>query len=372
MHILSAGYSHTRGVDSPLEWLSRIGFYTGILEELAKDNRVTSIEQIDYDGIMERNGVEYHFLNSRPGVSKGVAKLNRYIRDLSPDVVLINGLSFPLQVINLRSMLPSLTKIILLHRADKPAKGIKRGLQVFADRCVDHYAFVSEEMGNSWVKKGIISSRKKIIEAIDASSVFNYGNREEARNITGVSGNPVFLWVGRLEANKDPVTVVKGFQKYAAENRDARLYMIFQDNGLLNEVRRLVAESEDPDCIRLIGKVERDDLEPWYNSADYFISGSHYEGSGISVVESMSCGCIPILTNIVSFRKLSLNGTCGVLYKAGNADALYNALNRLGEIDKDEMRERILSVFSENFSFRAIAGKLNSVIHHNAHNPTPA
>ena len=55
MHILSAGYSHTRGVDSPLEWLSRIGFYTGILEELAKDNRVTSIEQIDYDGIMERN-----------------------------------------------------------------------------------------------------------------------------------------------------------------------------------------------------------------------------------------------------------------------------------------------------------------------------
>ena len=34
--------------------------------------------------------------------------------------------------------------------------------------------------------------------------------REQAREMTGVTGSPALLWVGRLNANKDPLTVLDG------------------------------------------------------------------------------------------------------------------------------------------------------------------
>ncbi len=51
----------------------------------------------------------------------------------------------------------------------------------------------------------------------------------------------------------------------------------------------------------------------YYNSADYFVLGSHYEGSGFSLVEAMSCGVIPIVTDIPSFRMMTNNGKIGTL-----------------------------------------------------------
>lgn len=362
MHILSTGYSHTQEFNSPDAWLERIGFYTGILDELAKTHRVSSIEQIDYEGIVQRRGVDFHFINTRMGETRGPTRLNKYISSLKPDVVLINGLIFPLQVIHLRSLLPRRTKIILLHRGEVPSKGIKRGLQVFADRYVDHYCFISSEMGKSWVKKGIIAGREKLVEVLDASSVFSPGDRQEARRKSGVEGSPVFLWVGRLDANKDPLTVVKAFLEFSSANAGARLYMIYQEEKLIREVRSLIDEHPAGQSIILVGKASREALQSWYNSADYILSGSHAEGSGIAVIEAMSCGCIPILTNIPSFRKLTRNGECGRLYAPGSPDQLLDRLLMTPEDDRGKLREKVISQFRKEFSFEAIARKINQLI----------
>jgi glycosyltransferase involved in cell wall biosynthesis len=372
MHILSTGYSHSHGYSSPDEWLERIGFYTGILEELARTHRVSSIEQIDYEGILKRGGVDYHFIDTRRGETRGATRLNKYIRSLKPDVVLVNGLIFPLQVIHLRSMVPARTKIILLHRAEIPAKGIKRGLQVFADRCVDHYLFVSGESGASWVKKGIISSGKKVVEVLDASSIFKPADRAQARRSTGVEGSPVFLWVGRLDTNKDPMTVVRAFLEFCSAEPGARLYMIYQDDVLLDRLRALISAHPSGNAVKLVGRAGRNELQSWYNSADYFISGSHYEGSGIAAVEAMSCGCIPILTNIVSFRKFTRNGECGLLYTAGQVGELLQRLLQARALNQEEMRAKVLAQFQSEFSFSAIASRINRLIGENISMPQPA
>ena len=55
----------------------------------------------------------------------------------------------------------------------------------------------------------------------------------------------------------------------------------------------------------------------YYSAADVFISGSHYEGSGYALIEAMSAGLVPIVTDIPSFR--SIAGDCGERWQPGDA-----------------------------------------------------
>ena len=129
--------------------------------------------------------------------------------------------------------------------------------------------------------------------------------------------------------------------------------MVYQTEELLKEVVSLVDESENKDCVSLVGKIEHDELEPWYNSADYFISGSHYERNRIAVCEAMSCGCIPILTDIPSFRMMTVNGGCGMLYKSGDSEELKRVLIQALHLNIEEERFKVPEQFKKELSFGA-------------------
>jgi hypothetical protein len=55
MKIVSTSYVNTNTYNNPEAWLERISFYTGLLEELAKHYTVESIEQINYNGKLQKN-----------------------------------------------------------------------------------------------------------------------------------------------------------------------------------------------------------------------------------------------------------------------------------------------------------------------------
>ncbi len=213
----------------------------------------------------------------------------------------------------------------------------------------------------AWVKKGIIKKPAKINEVMEASSIFNPVDKQLAKNELGITSGQIFLWVGRLDANKDPLTVIKGFLQFAAMNPEARLYMIFHTEELIKPIRGLLDDADNRDAVVLVGNVLHDDMLYWYNAADYIISGSHYEGSGVAVCEAMSCGCIPVLTDILSFRKITDNGHCGILYKAGNEKKLLESLTQIVQRDIHKEREKVLHQFKKNLSFDAIAEKIQIV-----------
>jgi len=339
------------GFTNPVKWLERINFYTGVLEVLAKQHSVSSIERIEFKGDYLQNDVCYHFISIRNKVIFFPFRMHRLIKDKQPDVILVNGLIFPLQVIQLRLWLGRKPRIILFHRADRPYKGYKRLIQRIADNFIDAYLFTSLEFANSWERN---INTKKIHEVIQASSVFH------AKGLRTSRGNGfTFLWVGRLNHNKDPLTLVKAFKKFSQLEPHAKLNVIFQSDELLEQVTQLATGNG---AIHLIGKVEHANLQQWFESADFFISTSHSEGGGVAVCEAMSCGCIPILTNIISFRKISGPGNCGLLFEPGNEENLLHCLLKVREMDLDKERKKTIDQFNRELSFTAIAGKIENII----------
>jgi glycosyltransferase involved in cell wall biosynthesis len=228
---------------------------------------------------------------------------------------------------------------------------------------VDAYFFTGKDHAAPWIQAGLIRDVKKVKEIMEASSGFAPVPKVEARARTGITETNVYLWVGHLNANKNPLMVVRAFERFIAEKtRDAALYMIFQSDQLLEEIKGLLAANPAVAAhIHLVGKVEHEELASWFSAADFFISGSFYEGSGIAVCEAMSCGCIPILTDIPSFRFMT-GGLCGLLYAAGDEDSLLAALYESSKMNKVSGSQQTLRQFRERLSFEAIAGEIQELV----------
>lgn len=360
-------FDHFPELESGKDWLIKTKIYDGILQYLARQNTVYCLCTAGFNESYSRNGIQYKILDYGGKKSHFPWKLNFFVKSLKPDIVFVQGLHNPLQLIQLNFLLKKSTKIMVQHHAEQPFEGWRKKIQKIADKFVDAYLFASTEMGNNWVKKGNLRSSDKIHEVMEVSSTFHPIDQEQAKKTTEMAGNPNFLWVGRLNQNKDPLNVVSAFLNFADDNPTAKLYMIFHTDELAPELWSLIRKSANGAAIIILGKVEHDELLFWYNAADYFISGSFYEGSGTALCEAMSCGCVPIVTDIPSFRMLTDYGNCGFLYEAGNKQELIAALKKTKDLNLKQMQINCLEYFNKNLSFEAIGKQIAQIAKSLAH-----
>lgn len=352
MRIVSVQYVHSNFAD-PQEWLNRIDFYTGIFDELADKFEVHAFYHTNYAGGFESKNVKYHFTGLEGLSLIFPLKFHRLIAKLKPDVVLAQGLDHPFQLWLLKNQLPSHVRFFIHHHAERPLRFHKQLFQMFVDRFVAGYFFVSKRQADEWIYSKQIHNPKKVHEVMECSSIYHPMDRSTARTKTNVSGK-IYLWVGRFDQNKDPITLVKAFVEFLKNETDASLYVIYQQNDLLEKVKALV---QGHDRIILVGRQDKEQLLYWYNGADFILSTSHYEGSGIAVCEAMSCGCIPILTSISSFRWMT-NEKVGLLFKAGDVDELHQALKKSTRLDHELERKKVIENFQARLSFSAIASTM--------------
>jgi glycosyltransferase involved in cell wall biosynthesis len=362
MRVIHLSYACIMAFRDPEAWLKRIDFFVVLLNRMARQIEVKSIHFINYEGVLEKAGVEYHFLKRNWTYLLYPIGIHRYVKKLKPDIIVVHGFHFSWQVLWLRWHLGDDVKIVVQHHAERPFRHYKRVLQKLIDRHISAYFFTSRDQAVPWVMEQQIERIDKVVEIMEVPSVFESIERDVAIQRTGVKGTRNYLWVGRLDENKDPVTLVKAFIRFASVNQEVHLYMVFRGDELISQVKELLSESRDvANRVMLVGNVEHGELLYWFNSADFIISTSHYEGSGIAVCEAMSCGCIPILTNIPSFRMMTGNGNCGLLFTPGAADDLLQTLMKSTEMDVSAVRKKVLEQYRQHLSPEAISEKMIDV-----------
>ena len=335
-----------------------IGFVDFIKEKVS----IQLIKHLNYEGEKYLDGVKYVFFKSKNKFWYIPFKTHRYIQKQNPDIVLVQGLIFPLQLIALKVKLGKKIKIIIQHHGEKPYPGIKGLFQKLADHFIDMYLFTTVENANEWIKKKIISNKEKCSELLEASTSFKLKEKLQCKFSLGFTGNHNYLWVGRLNVGKDPITVISAFEKYIISCPEARLFMIFQTEELLPVIKRELEKNQQlKKAVILKGKVKHSELEAWFNAADFFISGSHKEGSGYALIEAMSCGCIPLVTNIPSFKKITCDGTFGFLFEPGNSESLLNILLNLKNVGKEKLSSSVVEHFNHSLSFNSIADELVTI-----------
>jgi len=115
----------------------------------------------------------------------------------------------------------------------------------------------------------------------------------------------MFVYVGRIAKNKRIDNLAKAFRVVCEGDRKTRLYILGDDfDGLVPGLEKMVRGWGLERNIVFKGNVsEKEKLECLAKSG-FFVSASEYEGFGISVLEGMASGCIPIVNNIKPFKDI--------------------------------------------------------------------
>jgi len=325
---------------------------------------ITFVKHASFEQHVVMDGIPYYFFKGNNRFWSITLKTHRFIKKLKPDIVLVQGLVFPLQVMFLRLFCGNKFKLVIQHHGELPSGGLKGRLQKMACNMTDAFFFTSAGNADVWKQKGIINPDARILELLEASTAFKPVDKGLAKKYTRITGNANFIWVGHLNANKDPLVVLKGFRDYLPANPDAKLYMIYQSEALLSDIEEQITSSAQlQNTVILVGEVANNDLPYWFSAADFYISGSHKEGSGYALLEAIACGCIPVVTSIPSYQKITVNGQYGFLYPAGDNCALSKTLKALDGMDWQKLSAVVLNHFNKKLSFKTIADDLVDICH---------
>ena len=360
LSVVQVNYACDKRLTEPDALLDRYFTLTGWSEALlrAGAGAVATVQRFSRDARVTRNGVDYIFC--RAGIPAAVAARR-------PDVAHVNGLTFPVQTWRLRRALEPACAIVVQSHADGGAIGRAPEIRLLgrATRgAVDAFLFAADEHAASWRRAGFIAPDQPSYQVMPASSTLQPVAREQARRDSGVDGSPAILWVGRLNANKDPLTVLEGFERALRDLPGARLTMIFGTDELSAEVRARISQSSVlRDRVRLAGIVAHERMPSFFSAADLFVVGSHHEGSGYSLMEAIACGAVPVVTDIPTFRVLTGGGAVGALWTTGDGADCARALIEAGRRDPHAVRARLADHFARELSWDAVGRRAMAIYH---------
>lgn len=359
MKVVCVNYTFSRSLTDPDVLLDRYETLVGWADGLKSAGAsVAVIQRFGANATRSRHDISYRFV-ADPSRKDGslfdrATSVNAAVDSEHPDLVHINGLPFARQASRLKRVL-NVPFLIQDHAGLPPRRWLARRTIGRALQEMDAVSFVSREQARPWLDAGLLQGRQRIVELMEGSSRFVLKSREAARAQTGLTGDPLCLWVGRLDANKDPITVLRGFATALPTLPRARLAMVYSADALLPEVRGWLAQnSRVAGCVELLGQRPHDALEDFFNSADLFVLGSHHESAGYSVLEALACGVTPIVTNIPSFRVLTGEGKMGALWPVEDSGALAQALVAQQSRLHPESRKEIRTFFDDNFHWNQI------------------
>jgi glycosyltransferase involved in cell wall biosynthesis len=313
--------------------------------------RVTVIQASQHTQSRVHNDIDYRFM---PGTG-----FETLIPKVAPDVLHVHGLGFPTDVLSLASFAPGIP-IILQDHANAPPRWWRRPLWRRGFAAASGIAFCSSEQAWPFESAGLIQPSTRIYEIPESTSRFAPGDREAARRTTGTTGDPLVLFVGHLDANKDPLTVLEGVSQAARALPRLQLWCCFGTAPLLRDVeQRIAGDPQLRNRTHLLGRVPHSTIERLMQAADVFVLGSHREGSGYSLIEALACGLVPVVTDIPSFRTLTGGGKVGMLWPCGNAAALSSALLAIAERPREQTRAAVRAHFTSEISFKAVGRKLS-------------
>jgi glycosyltransferase involved in cell wall biosynthesis len=363
-HVVQISFFNDPEGRSPAQLLDAWPTLVDVAEASAQSGiRVSVVQASTHSEHLVRNAVHYYFLPFGNALSMNADNwaFGALLRTLAPDILHVHGLGFHRDVLSLPSLAPTIP-IVLQDHADRPPRfwrrsSWRRGLSVASG-----LSFCAREQARPFVEAKLVRAETNLYAIPESTSRFTPGDRQEARRTTQIAGDPAVLWVGHLNANKDPLTVLEGISAATRVLPGLRLYCCFGTAPLLYQVQdRIAADSALRGRVHLLGRVPHEMIEQLMRAADIFVQGSHRESTGYSLIEALACGLPPVVTDIPSFRSITGPGPVGRLWPCGDPRALCDALRWVATRTDLISRAAVRAHFDRELSFASLGSKLVSM-----------
>lgn len=164
------------------------------------------------------------------------------------------------------------------------------------------------------------------------------------------------LYLGRFSENKRVQDLVEEFLRCSAV--PGKLKIVGRSNsGDLECLRRIVDGASNVD---LLLDLDDEEILSHIATSRFVVSASEYEGFGLSVIELMSYGLIPVLSsNPESFRKFVAESGVGSVFNLGD-DSFKSVMSELIDSDFTEEKNKAIG-YAAKFSWPSVSEKYLNV-----------
>ncbi|MBV9209284.1 MAG: glycosyltransferase family 4 protein, partial [Acidobacteria bacterium] len=205
---------------------------------------------------------------------------------------------------------------------------------------------VSEAVARSLRARKICDPRKiqVIPNGIDLKRferAFSVEERAAVREKTGSRSNFLVGTVGSLLPLKGHEEFVRAAALISSLRDDVEFVIICGDEPREHEYRgqleSLIASLKLQNRVRLMNWPE--ELAPFYHALDLYVSASHSEAFGLSIVEAMAAGRAVVATATEGAREIIKDGETGRLVPVRDVERLALAISDL--LEHEEQREKL-------------------------------
>lgn len=150
-----------------------------------------------------------------------------------------------------------------------------------------------------------------------------------------------FITVGRISANKQLEKVIESVQPILNQYKKAKLVIVGPDwDGLGKKMQEKYPHSQ----IEWKGQIGEREKTALLAQSTFFISASRFESFGISLLESIRQGCIPIVQRLPSFEEIIGNApTCWIDFeKKEQTQLIVSKMIKVSSAKKKKMQHQLI------------------------------
>jgi len=166
----------------------------------------------------------------------------------------------------------------------------------------------------------------------------------------------VILFLGRLDRRKGLLKLLEAMPQVLESVPEVRLVVV-GSGPMESRARRFVRDIGLEESVRFAGGVSPDDLPAYYSGCDVYCSPAlGGETFGIVLLEAMASGTAVVASSIPGYDEVIRNERDGLLFPAGDTEALARCLLRV--LEDDGLRRRLAEAGlaqSERFAWPAVA-----------------
>ena len=287
------------------------------------------------------------------GISTTKSYLRRYIKsiiDLNPDALIINNSPF---VIASLPFIPwHIIRIPVIHNIREAEVRSYLALHFWWDRAVCVSPIIAR------VAKGLPGSAKLYVCPLGIKVDASVGRTcsENTRN-----GPLSLVWAGRLKKNQKRADLIPRIA-HELEDRDVLYHWtVFGEGKDMGAVTKALADMDITNKFRFMGSVPRQHVLEAFREANVLVMPSDYEGLPQALLESMSVGAVPVVSQIPgSTDYIIRDGEEGFLCERGKPESFAQKIAELGQDHSlwSRMSDSAIRRVSSNFGHHAFAERI--------------
>jgi glycosyltransferase involved in cell wall biosynthesis len=250
--------------------------------------------------------------------------------NFKPDVIISHWINPVAYLMNRMKEKFQCTTCLILHGYDgKPFEIFRNGAEIKSS--VDIWGYRSETIKKDFEKAEWKPSYSfRCYSGIPSSLLNEYPRRDWTRLEN-------FIFVGQLIERKHPNLPVVVLNRLYG---DYRFHLdIVGDGALRKDLEQLVTSLSCSSKVKLIGRVPREEVLKYLDSAQVFVMISHREVYGLAYLEAMARGCITIASRNEGMEGIIEDGVNGFLCNAGDSEDLSRVISRIRSLSVFELQK---------------------------------